>query len=246
MEHEKFSTATLSSLLMTGHAGWQYSFSNTIQMHSQSSLSTVLLSKNSLTSPSFFSMSTMLQNISVDSLTIIAKQMASRLKRLCWMHLLRMVYPNMPTLLCRRGCALCSSDLDGDLPDYFWPLAAACGIHIKNHVPHSTLSTHSTPSMLWMKKKSDLSHLHPFGCHVTSHRVNSDSLNKVELQGEAGCFVGYARDSKGYLIWFPYTRSILPCWDVVFHDMPSSESSTRDGVLWEDVPMNMTTPLVHH
>ena len=100
--------------------------------------------------------------------------------------------------------------LDGDLPDYFWPLAAACGIHIKNHVPHSVLPTHSTPFTLWMKKKPDLSHLHPFGCHITSRRVNSDSLNKVELQGEAGHFVRYARDSKGYLIWFPHTRSILP------------------------------------
>ena len=46
---------------------------------------------------------------------------------------------------------MCAMLLNGDLPDYFWPLAAACGVHIKNCVPHSMLPTHSTPFMLWMK-----------------------------------------------------------------------------------------------
>jgi hypothetical protein len=82
--------------------------------------------------------------------------------------------------------------LDGDIPDYFWPLAAACGVHIKNRVLHSALPTHSTPFTLWMNKKPNVSHLRPFGCHVTSRRLNSDFLNKVEQRGKPGRFVGYA------------------------------------------------------
>ena len=131
--------------------------------------------------------------------------------------------------------------LDGDLPDYFWPLAATCGVHIKNRVPHSALPTHITPFTLWMNKKPDLSHLRPFGCHVTSRCLNSDSLNKVQPCGEPGRFVGYARDSKGYLIWFPKSRSILPRRDVVFHDMPAPQPPQPEGVLWDDVPMDTTT-----
>jgi hypothetical protein len=136
--------------------------------------------------------------------------------------------------------------IDGDMPDFFWPLAAACGTHIKNRVPHASLPPATTPFTLWFKRKPDLSHLRPFGCHVTSRRVDSDSLNKVEPRGEPGRFVGYAKDAKGYLIWFPKSRSVLVRRDVVFHDMPhplpSSSLPLRDGILWEDVPMETTTP----
>ena len=34
---------------------------------------------------------------------------------------------------------------DSDMPDYFWQLAAVCGVHIKNRVPHFALKAPDTP-----------------------------------------------------------------------------------------------------
>ncbi len=35
--------------------------------------------------------------------------------------------------------------IDADLPDYFWPFAILCAIHIKCRVPHSGLAANETP-----------------------------------------------------------------------------------------------------
>ena len=94
-----------------------------------------------------------------------------------------------------------------------------------------------------MGKKPDLSHLCPFGCVVTACRLNSDSLAKFQPRGEEGRFMGYARDSKGYLIWFPSSRSVLVCRDVIFHDVDKIPELTvnRSGLLWDDIPLDSTT-----
>ena len=109
--------------------------------------------------------------------------------------------------------------LDGDIADYFWPFAAQSAVHIKVRVPHSAINPDKTPFELIMGKKPDLSHLRPFGCVVTARRLNLDSLAKFQPRGEEGRFMGYARDSKGYLIWFPSSRSVLVCRDEIFHDV---------------------------
>ncbi|KAJ7927691.1 copia protein, partial [Mycena leptocephala] len=100
--------------------------------------------------------------------------------------------------------------VDSGLSSWFWPLAAQAGVHVKNRVPHASLDRDTTPFQHWFRKRPDLSHLRPFGALVTSRKTNSDELNKVTSRGEEGRFVGYARDSKGYLIWFPHSRSIRP------------------------------------
>jgi hypothetical protein len=133
--------------------------------------------------------------------------------------------------------------LDGDISDFFWPFATLAAVHIKIRIPHSAIEPGKTPFELIMKKKPDLSHLRPFGCMVTSHRVNSDLLTKFEPRGEEGRFLGYARDSKGYLIWFPASQTVLVHWDVEFHGMPdiSSPPPPRSGPLLDDIPMDFAT-----
>ena len=94
-----------------------------------------------------------------------------------------------------------------------------------------------------MKKKPDLSHLRPFGCIVTSRHLKSDSLTKFEPRGKEGQFLGYARDSKGYLIWFPASQTVLVRHDVIFHGLPDvkSEPLIRSGPLWDDIPFDTAT-----
>jgi hypothetical protein len=130
--------------------------------------------------------------------------------------------------------------LDASLTFWFWPLAAQAAVHIKNRVPHASNSRDVTPFEGWFKRKPDLSHLRPFGALVTARKTDSTELMKFEPRGEEGRFVGYARDSKGYLIWFPESRSIRPRRDVQFHGFPEFlPSPPLTDILWDDIPIEI-------
>lgn len=127
--------------------------------------------------------------------------------------------------------------LDSGLSIWFWPLATQAGVHIKNRVPHSTLDSGTTPLFHWFKIKPDLSHLRPFGALTTLRISNSDSLMKLQPRGEEGRFVGYSRDSKGYLIYFPHSKAIRSRRDVIFHGFPIPPTSpVTSETLWKDLP----------
>jgi hypothetical protein len=130
--------------------------------------------------------------------------------------------------------------VDSGLSSWFWPLAAQAGVHIKNRVPHASLDPDKTPFECWFRRKADLSHLRPFGALVTARKTNSDNLNKVVPRGEEGRFVGYARDSKGYLVWFPHSKSIRSRRDVEFHGFPDFlPSPALSDILWDDIPADL-------
>jgi hypothetical protein len=130
--------------------------------------------------------------------------------------------------------------VDANLPHLFWPLAAQAAVHIKNRIPHRSLPPNTTPYEVWFKKQADLSHLRPFGALITCQKMDSDSLNKVTEQGEEGRFMGYARNAKGYLIWFPETQVIHTQCDVVFHGFPSFlPALALSEILWDDIPYDL-------
>jgi hypothetical protein len=130
--------------------------------------------------------------------------------------------------------------VDSGLSFWFWPLAAQAAVHIKNRVPHSSLPPDSTPFQGWFKRKPDLSHLRPFGALVTTRKTNSDQLTKIAPRGEEGRLVGYARDAKGYLVWFPHSRTIRPRRDIQFHGFPNFlPSPPLSEILWDDIPTDL-------
>jgi len=134
----------------------------------------------------------------------------------------------------------CAMLVDSGLTFWFWPLSAHTATHIKNCVPHSSLDSKLTPFEGWFKHKPDLSHLRPFGVLVTARKTNSDQLTKIAPQGEEGCFVRYAHDARGYLVWFPDSKIICPHWDVKFHGFPVSlPSPPISDILWDDIPMDV-------
>jgi hypothetical protein len=104
--------------------------------------------------------------------------------------------------------------------DFFWPFAIMAAVHIKNRVPHSALPTDVTPFKCWNGYKPDVSHIRPFGAHCTARIVNPQ-LGKFEPRGEAGRFLGYAAESKGYLFWHTASRTVKVRRDLVFHGPPS-------------------------
>jgi hypothetical protein len=130
--------------------------------------------------------------------------------------------------------------VDAGLPHFFWPLAAQAAVHIKNRVPHSSLPPDTTPFELWFNKKPDLSHLRPFGALVVCRKTNSDDLNKVTERGEDGVFMGYARDAKGYLVWFPSAKAIRTRRDIVFHGFPTpKDAPPLSQILWDEIPYDL-------
>ncbi|KAF9060015.1 hypothetical protein BDP27DRAFT_1430582 [Rhodocollybia butyracea] len=61
---------------------------------------------------------------------------------------------------------------------------------------------------------------------------------KLQPHGESGIVVGYACDLKGYLIYFPHSKSICSRCDVVFHGFPIPPTSPPTlETLWKDLPL---------
>jgi hypothetical protein len=110
--------------------------------------------------------------------------------------------------------------LDADLSDWFWPLAIQAAVHIKNRVPHKALPRHTSPYELWNNTKPSLEHLHPFGAHCVSCVIPVKSLTKFQPRGEYGRFMGYAKDSTGYLFWNPSSRTLRVRRDLNFFSSP--------------------------
>lgn len=130
--------------------------------------------------------------------------------------------------------------VDRNLSHWFWPLAAQSSVHIKVRIPHSAIPKDKTPFESILNRRADLSHIRPFGSLVTSRKSESDSLNKATMRGEEGRFVGYARDTKGYLIYFPSSRTIRPRRDVEFHGFPLSLPPLPPSELaWDDIPFEL-------
>jgi hypothetical protein len=142
----------------------------------------------------------------------------------------------------RTNLTICSMAramlIDANLRDYFWPFAVLTAAHIKQRVPHSSLPTNVTPFQLWFQHRPNLSHLRPFGAKCTT-RIITNHQSKFEPRGEPGRFLGYAKDSKGYLIWVTNQDNnggtLKVRRDVVFHDPPTQ--TTSPNILPDYLPL---------
>jgi hypothetical protein len=90
--------------------------------------------------------------------------------------------------------------IDANLCNYFWPFIVLTAAHIKQQLPHSSLSSNITPFKLWFKRQADLSHLHPFSVKCTSCIIGIYPF-KFQPHGEPCHFLSYTKDAKGYLVW---------------------------------------------
>ncbi|GJU35509.1 putative ribonuclease H-like domain-containing protein [Tanacetum coccineum] len=88
---------------------------------------------------------------------------------------------------------------DSKLPTMFWTEAVSTACYVLNRVlvtrPHN-----KTPYELLSGKVPNISHLKPFGCHVTILNT-SDHLGKFEGKADEGFLVGYSAHSKTYRVY---------------------------------------------
>src|SRR6266576_786773 len=114
--------------------------------------------------------------------------------------------------------------LNVNLHNFFWPFTILAALHIKQHIPHSALPIRTTPFKLWFNHCPNLSHLQPFRIKCTAHIITDYHL-KFQPYGEAGHFLGYTNDTKGYLVWVqnPDANSgtLKIQRDIIFHKSPN-------------------------
>ena len=82
------------------------------------------------------------------------------------------------------------------LPISFWGYALKTAMHILNLVPSK--SVHNTPKELWSGRKPSMKYLHIWGCPAL---VLKGKFDKLEAKSEVCMFLGYSKETKGYLFY---------------------------------------------
>ena len=85
-----------------------------------------------------------------------------------------------------------------ELPISFWGYALETVAYILNRVPSKSIS--STPYELWRGKKFNLKYLKIWGCPAY---VKKNFGHKLDARADKYLFIGYPRDSIGYLFYQP-------------------------------------------
>ncbi|GKE03803.1 putative RNA-directed DNA polymerase [Tanacetum coccineum] len=108
------------------------------------------------------------------------------------------------------------------LPISFWGYALETVAHILNLVP--TKKVLKTPFEMWKGKRPSLGHIKIRGCEVF---VRREAQDKQEARSEKCLFVGYPKESFGYLFYKPKNNVVFVARRGVFleREMISKEDS---------------------
>ncbi|GKE78266.1 putative ribonuclease H-like domain-containing protein [Tanacetum coccineum] len=117
---------------------------------------------------------------------------------------------------------------DSKLPTMFWTEAISTACYVLNRVlvtkPHN-----KTPYELLSGKVPNISHLKPFGCHVTILNT-SDHLGKFERKADEGFIVGYAAHSKAYRVYNLSSKKIEETLNLRYlEDKPHVQGTQDDS-----------------
>ncbi|PIL25727.1 hypothetical protein GSI_11477 [Ganoderma sinense ZZ0214-1] len=89
--------------------------------------------------------------------------------------------------------------VDSGLPQYLWPYALLHSTWLKNRTSTCVLDG-KTPYEVRYGEKPDLRGLKPFSAKVWVHLEHA---SKMQPKAVEGCFVRYAENEKGYLVYWP-------------------------------------------
>src|SRR3954471_4730198 len=83
-----------------------------------------------------------------------------------------------------------------DLPVSFWGFALETAAYILNRAPSKSVKT--TPFEIWYGKRPMLSYLKVWGCDAYVRKLQPD---KLEPKSEKCVFVGYPKETIGYIFY---------------------------------------------
>ena len=90
------------------------------------------------------------------------------------------------------------------LPISFWGHALETAIYLLNRVPSKSVS--GTPYEIWRGKKPSLKYFKIWGCPAY---VKRNFGHKLDARADKYLFIGYPRDSIGYLFYHPTEQKVF-------------------------------------
>jgi len=120
-----------------------------------------------------------------------------------------------------------------NLAQHFWGEAVNIACHIINRV-YLRPETNKTPYEIWRGKKPTVKYFRTFGnkCYILRDKEN---LGKFDTKSDEGIFLGYATNSRAYMVFNKRTETVMESINVVIDDEEiqrpiSREESQLDSV----------------
>ena len=110
----------------------------------------------------------------------------------------------------------------------YWVEVVACSFYILNRSPTSSVQG-KVPEETWSGQKFSVSHFKVFGCIAYAY-ILEELRHKLDDRSEKYILIGYAKKSKGYRLYNPYTKKFFISKDVKFlEDKSWHEQETLNG-----------------
>ncbi|CAI7809948.1 unnamed protein product [Closterium sp. NIES-53] len=106
--------------------------------------------------------------------------------------------------------------IEAGLPDYFWPDAVRSACVAKNRALNHVGADKWVPYLEWIGRKPKVDMLWVFGCMCMALVPKHLRLNKLGAKAIWAVHLGMAQNSKGWLLWDPFTKKFLVSRDCKF------------------------------
>ncbi|CAI7916577.1 unnamed protein product, partial [Closterium sp. NIES-54] len=99
--------------------------------------------------------------------------------------------------------------IEAGLPDYFWPDAVRSACVAKNRALNHVGADKWVPYVEWIGRKPKVDMLRVFGCMCMAPVPKHLRHNKLGAKAIWAVHLGMAQNSKGWLLWDPFTKKFL-------------------------------------
>ncbi|CAI7874215.1 unnamed protein product [Closterium sp. NIES-53] len=106
--------------------------------------------------------------------------------------------------------------IEAGLPDYFWPDAVRSACVAKNRALTHVGADKWVPYVEWIGRKPKVDMLRVFGCMCMALVPKHLRHNKLGAKAIWAVHLGMAQNSKGWLLWDPFTKNFLVSRDCKF------------------------------
>ncbi|CAI7908831.1 unnamed protein product [Closterium sp. NIES-54] len=106
--------------------------------------------------------------------------------------------------------------IEAGLPDYFWPDAVRSACVAKNRALTQVGADKWVPYVEWIGRKPKVDMLRVFGCMCMALVPKHLRHNKLSAKAIWAVHLGMAQNSKGWLLWDPFTKKFLVSRDCKF------------------------------
>ncbi|CAI7933820.1 unnamed protein product [Closterium sp. NIES-54] len=130
--------------------------------------------------------------------------------------------------------------IEAGLPDYFWPDAVRGACVAKNRALTHVGADKWVPYVEWIGRKPKVDMLRVFGCMCMALVPKHLRHNKLGAKAIWAVHLGMAQNSKGWLLWDPFTKKFLVSRDckfmenLIYKDW-KAENEAKIGVRLGDV-----------